>query len=163
MSTKDWRNEVALFRLAVLGDLVHTELARGALRRALRKKSQVLWLRPDGKTRRIASKTIQAWYYCHREHGFDGLLPKERRDKGTCRAIPQELQDLIVEMKREDAGRSIPMIIRELEGRGVAHKQQLRESVLTQVIEKRASERRRLATTPASSRAEMTHGQAIFG
>ncbi len=47
--------------------------------------------------------------------GFDGLLPGERKDKGACRSIPLELQSLILDMKREDPGRSTPLILRELE------------------------------------------------
>jgi putative transposase len=130
----DRRSRVALFRLAVLGDLVHAKLPRGALRRALKKKSKKVWQFPDGSTRKVAAKTIQAWYYRYREHGFDGLLPKERSDKGACKAIAQELQDLIVEMKREDPGRSVPMIIAELEGEGLARKRQLRESTVGRLL-----------------------------
>lgn len=39
------KKEVALFRLAVLGDLIHVRLRRGELRRALEKKSGELMLK----------------------------------------------------------------------------------------------------------------------
>jgi transposase InsO family protein len=109
------RTQWALFRLAVLGELVHAQRSRGELTRALRQKAHQHWQLPNGQTRKIAAKTIQSWYYRHRQHGFDGLLPRERRDRGTCKSIPAELQTLIVEMKREDPGRSVPLTIRELE------------------------------------------------
>lgn len=115
----DQRRDVALFRLAVLGDLVHTELRRGALRRALRKKANQRWVFPDGKTRRVAAKTIQAWLYAYRKHGFDGLIPRERKDRGCSHSIPPNLQTLILDMKREDPGRSTPLILRELENVGL--------------------------------------------
>lgn len=80
----DRKRDVALFRLAVLGDLVHTELRRGALRRALEARAEQHWVFPDGKPRKLAAKTIQSWLYVYRDRGFDGLYPGERKDKGTC-------------------------------------------------------------------------------
>ena len=115
----DHKRDVALFRLAVLGDLIHTELRRGELRRALEAKAEQHWLLPDGKTRRLAAKTIQSWLYAYRRRGFEGLLPRERSDKGTSSSIPVEVQALIVDMKREDPGRSTPLILRELANAGV--------------------------------------------
>ena len=84
----DKKREVALFRLAVLGDLVHTELRRGALRRALEKKTSEPWVFPDGKRRALAAKTIQSWLLAYRKHGFDALLPKDRKDRGSSHSIP---------------------------------------------------------------------------
>jgi transposase InsO family protein len=125
---------VALFRLAVLGDLVHTELGRGALRRALARKSQEHWLLPDGKTRRLSAKTIQSWLYTYRKRGFDGLMPRERKDRGSSRSIPLEVQTLVLDMKREDPGRSTPLILRELEGAGVMQKGDFSASALTRLL-----------------------------
>jgi len=115
----DKRRDVALFRLAVLGDLVHAEMRRGALRRALEKKASERWIFPDGKTRRVAAKTIQSWLYAYKRHGFDGLIPQERKDRGRSHSIPPEIQALILDLKREDPGRSTPLILRELENAGV--------------------------------------------
>ena len=113
------KREIALFRMAVLGDLIHARLRRGAQRRALETKANEVWLYPDGKSRRIPAKTIEAWLYAYRKGGIDGLLPRERKDKGACKAIPQHLQDLILDMKREDPGRSVPLILSELRGAGL--------------------------------------------
>lgn len=128
------QQEVALFRLAVLGDLIHVRLRRGDLRRALRQKSKELWLCPDGKSRRIAAKTIQSWLYAYRKLGFDGLAPQRRSDKGASKAIPEELQPLVLDMKREDPGRSIPMILRELRGAGLMRSKQFSASSLARFL-----------------------------
>jgi len=128
------KKEVALFRFAVLGDLVHARLHRGELRCALAKKSGELWLHPDGTTRTIAAKTIQGWLYAYRRHGLDGLKPKDRRDKGACRAIPDELQPLILDMKREDPGRSAAGIVRELRGAGLMRKGDFSTSAITRLL-----------------------------
>jgi len=130
----DRKRDVALFRLAVLGDLVHTELRRGALRRALARKSQEHWLFPDGKTRRLSAKTIQSWLYAYRKRGFDGLLPRERKDRGSSRSIPPEIQTLVLDMKREDPGRSTPLILRELESAGVIERGDFSASAVTRLL-----------------------------
>jgi putative transposase len=134
MTDDDRRRDVALFRLAVLGDLIHAELRRGELRRALHKKSKELRHCPDGKSRRIAAKTIQSWLYAYRRGGFDALLPKPRSDKGVCRAIPLDLQRLILDMKREDPGRSVPLIERELVDAGLMRIDQFSESAITRLL-----------------------------
>jgi len=130
----DRKRDVALFRLAVLGDLVHTELRRGALRRALARKSEEHWLFPDGKTRELAAKTIQSWLYAYRKRGFDGLLPAERKDRGSSRSIPPEIQTLVLDMKREDPGRSTPLILRELESAGVMERGDFSASAVTRLL-----------------------------
>jgi transposase InsO family protein len=128
------QRDVALFRLAVLGDLVHTELRRGALRRALEKKASEAWVFPEGKTRPLAVKTIQSWLYAYRKHGFDGLLPKERRDRGCSRSIPPNLQTLILDMKREDPGRSTPLILRELQNVGLIRRGDFSASAVNRLL-----------------------------
>jgi len=128
------KREVALFRLAVLGDLIHTELRRGELRRALEQKSGQHWVFPDGKSRRVAAKTIQSWLYAYRKQGFEGLVLEERKDKGASRSIPLRIQALILDMKREDPGRSTPLILRELANAGVARKGEISASAVNRLL-----------------------------
>jgi transposase InsO family protein len=130
----DRKRDVALFRLAVLGDLVHTELRRGVLRRALEAKAEQHWVFPDGTPRKLAAKTIQSWLYAYRNRGFDGLYPGERKDKGTCRSIPPEIQPLILDMKREDPGRSTPLILRELESSGRVRRGEISVSAIGRLL-----------------------------
>ena len=132
--TDERKRDVALFRLAVLGDLVHTELRRGALRRALDEKARKLWVFPGGETRRVAAKTIQSWLYAYKKRGFDGLVPAQRKDKGATRSIPHEIQTLILDMKREDPGRSTPLILRELASSGTVRKGELSASAVSRLL-----------------------------
>ena len=108
------RREEALFRYAVLGDLLHRTLRRGEIGRALRDRAEKLWKGPDGRERRVAQKTLEEWLCRYRRRGFDGLLPEERRDRGKVRALKAEVEELILAMKREDPGRSAQLIYDEL-------------------------------------------------
>ncbi len=130
----DHKRDMALFRFAVLGDLVNTELRRGALRRALEQKADQYWILPDGNGRRLAAKTIQSWLYAYRKRGFEGLVPGERKDKGASRSIRAAIQALILDMKREDPGRSTPLILRELANSGVARKGAISASAVNRLL-----------------------------
>lgn len=134
--TDEERNQEALFRLSVLGDLVHRRLRRGELRRALRAKAEEVWVAPYGP-RKIAAKTIQEWYYRYKARGFSALLPSTRCDHGSIRAIPPDLQELIVAMKSEDPGRSVPLILRELRDAGLMKKNQFGAGVVQRMLKRR--------------------------
>ncbi len=112
------RREEALFRYATLGDLLHRDLRRGELGRALTERASRLWKCPDGRERRIAKKTLEEWFYRYKKSCFDGLLPSARSDRGKTRALKAETEELIVQMKREDPGRSAQLILEELEHAG---------------------------------------------
>lgn len=112
------KKEEALFRLSVLGSLVYGRLEHGELKAALDALSQKTWVGPDGKERVLSPRTLEAWYRSYREHGFNGLIPKTRKDKGKIKAIPLEIQELILGMKREDPGRSVPFILEALRDAG---------------------------------------------
>ncbi len=108
--TGDRRRDVALFRLAVLGDLIHQDLPRGELKEALEAKAKCGWHGPAGDYLRVAPKTIQSWLTLYRRGGFDALYPKRRGDRGVPRSIPPEIATLIVDLKRERPGRSAAQI-----------------------------------------------------
>jgi len=110
----DYRRDVALFRIALLGDLIHRDLRRGELKEALAEKSQAYWQAPGGRSIRVAAKTIESWLTLHRRGGFEMLMPRERSDRNRSRSIPDELQALILDMKRERLGRSAAQIIQTL-------------------------------------------------
>lgn len=128
------KQAVALFRLVVLGDLIHVDLGPGDQKRLLLERSQRTWTLPGGSTRQYSKRTIEAWLYAHRRDGFYGLMPTERRDKGATRVLTDQVQELILAMKREDPGRSVPLIIRELETNGVVSRGELKPTVLRRML-----------------------------
>src|SRR3989442_10833205 len=67
------------------------------------------------RSRRVAHKTLEEWYYKYRNGGFDALRPRPRKDRNRSRVLAEDLQQLVLDMKREDPGRSAHVILRELE------------------------------------------------
>ena len=115
----DRRRDVALFRLAVLGELVHQDNPRrGSLKAALVAKAASSWRAPGGKSVQVSAKTIESWLTRYRSGGFDALHPRPRSDRHRSRSIPDELALLIVDMKRERPQRSAAQIITALVAAG---------------------------------------------
>jgi transposase InsO family protein len=73
----------------------------------------------------MAYSTLEEWYYKHRHDGFEGLQPLPRSDQGRSRRLSPELEQLVVDLKREDPGRSAPLILRELQLAGRIHRGQM--------------------------------------
>ena len=68
-----------------------------------------------GRPRRMAYGTLEEWFYKYRHDGFEGLKPLPRSDQGCSRRLSPEIEQLVIDLKREDPGRSAPLILRELE------------------------------------------------
>jgi len=113
--TDEERNQEALFRHAILGDLLSRNLRRGQLRVGLKQLAQQTYQDHHGRSRRAAYKTLEEWFYKYRNGGFEALKPRPRKDRHKSRILPEDIQQLILEMKREDPGRSAHLILRELE------------------------------------------------
>jgi putative transposase len=132
--TDDERNHEALFRHAILGDVLSRNLRRGQLRPALKQLAQQTYQDQNGRSRRVAYKTLQEWFYRYRNGGFEALKPRPRKDRNTSRAIAEDLQQLILDMKREDPGRSAPLILRELELAGRIAAAQVSRSTVQRLL-----------------------------
>src|SRR5438876_2153022 len=113
--TDDERNQEALFRHAILGDVLSRNPRRGQLRPALKQLAQQTYQDHHGRSRHVAYKTLEEWYYKYRNGGFDALRPRPRKDRNRSRVLAEDLQQLVLDMKREDPGRSAHVILRELE------------------------------------------------
>ena len=74
------KQDIALFRVAVLGALIGAELEHGDLVALCREAAERRWEWPDGTLEHLAARTIEGWYYAYRHGGFAALMPKDRAD-----------------------------------------------------------------------------------
>jgi putative transposase len=110
---KKLAHEIALFRHSVLGDLVHLAPGHRGLYEMLKAKSEQDYPIPGSLRRYVAVETLRHWLKLYRKGGFDALYPKLRRDAETSRAIPQEIQDILVAMKDEHRDWTVKATIKE--------------------------------------------------
>ena len=66
----------------------------------------------------LSARTIRRYVAVYKQHGFDGLLPKARRDKGSCKAIPEAALKLAAELREELPRRSAERIQQLLASEG---------------------------------------------
>lgn len=126
---------VALFRLSVLGPLASRErLDHGELKRLFQQLSSQTYLAPDGKPTLIADKTIEHWYYLWKQGGIEALAPKMRSDHGKSK-LPGEIQEAIVQAKRDNPKRSLNTLIRLLEMQGLVAKGELSRSSVHRLLQ----------------------------
>jgi putative transposase len=105
----------ALWRLGVLGPLVSARLEHGDREQHFKQIGARVHQAPDGRLIEISPRTVESWYYAHKQGGFEALYPCTRSDCGQSRAIAPDIAELILRAKREKPRRSINRIIRMLE------------------------------------------------
>lgn len=82
----------------------------------------------------ISDRTLRRHLEQYRKHGFDGLKPKSRERKNSPPAIPDNIMDQAVLLRREVPGRSVSQIIRILEWEGLAEPGQIKRSTLQEKL-----------------------------
>jgi putative transposase len=68
----------------------------------------------------LSARTLRRYVAAFKQQGFDGLLPRERKDKGSCKAIPEAALKLAAELRQELPARSAERIQQLLASEGYA-------------------------------------------
>jgi len=66
----------------------------------------------------LSRRTLRRWVATFKSQGFDGLLPRERKDKGSCKAIPAEALKMAAELRQELPARSAQRVQQLLAAEG---------------------------------------------
>ena len=91
---------IAQFRLAIIAPVIHElypDSSRNAYYERITEKPFTL---PDGSTVRYSPNTISSWVSKYQRDGIDALMPMERSDKGTTRALPDTAIEEIHRLKQ---------------------------------------------------------------
>jgi len=131
------RVDEALFKYAILGPLLCEKLRRGKLRQKLGELSRQTYYDTKGQAHTLSWRTLEDWYYQLKNDGFDGLKRQPRKDRGTCRALPPDLVELVIDLKDEDPGRSAPLILRQLELAGRIREKSVGVSAIQRILRRR--------------------------
>ncbi|MFB6261321.1 MAG: helix-turn-helix domain-containing protein, partial [Thiohalorhabdaceae bacterium] len=107
----DARHEVALFRFRLIADLVHEEPGTPGLYARIRAKAASDYAIPGTTRTRVAPETIRDWLKAYRKGGFEALLPKERADRGSTRALPADVADPLLTLKEDHPELSVRALI----------------------------------------------------
>jgi len=125
----------ALFRLSVLGPLASREhLPRGELKRILSGLASQPYAIPGSRRCYLSEKTIEGWYYRWRQGGIDALAPRPRCDRGRSK-LSIDMQEQIVQAKRENPKRSLDELIRLLETAGIVASGALKRTTVHRLLQ----------------------------
>ncbi len=97
----DQLREEALRRYRIIAPLLDESLSES-------EKRDIRWLTCSRES--ISGRTLRRYVADFKRGGFDALLPRERKDKGSLRAISAEALELAAELRRELPGRSAERI-----------------------------------------------------
>ncbi len=128
---EDLREKIALFRYGVLAELVGRTPAPREKEKLLCAIAGKEWDIPSSPRTRIGRTTVRDWIELYQTHGFDGLKPGPRADAGRSRAIPEQVQELLLKLRAERPEASIDSLIRavQLSGRFASDLRLSRSSV----------------------------------
>jgi len=105
----DQRREEGLRRYRIIAPLLDESSAEC-------EKRHIRWLIRDREG--LSSRTLRRYVAAFKQGGFDALLPGERKDKGSCKAISPEALQMAAELRRELPARSAERIQQMLAAEG---------------------------------------------
>ena len=106
------REEIGVFRYGVISELVYGPVAKAGKEAILQRLALREWAIPGTTRTRLGRSTIRDWVSLYEAMGLEGLKPPVRGDAGTTRSIPEEVQDLLLAMRRERPKASVDSLIR---------------------------------------------------
>ena len=90
---------IAQFKLALIAPVIHglyPDASRNAYYQRITEKPLTL---PDGSVFQYSPKTISKWVSLYQNGGIEALMPQERSDKGSSRALPDTAIEEIFRLK----------------------------------------------------------------
>ena len=160
---KKKREKEALFKLSIIGHVVHRELKRGELRPLLKDLAGKTYIDSEGNPRIFSWRTLEKWVYQYRDGDFVALHPKPRKDKGAVKALSDENVKLVLDLKREKPGRSASLIIDMLEKANKISNGSLHVSTVSRLLRRNGLSGPQMEIeTPARYRWVVSHSNELW-
>ena len=87
---KDPNRETAYFRFALIAPVIQGTFPDASISAYCRRVTEKPIARPDGVMFQYQPATLAKWIAQYKNGGMEGLVPKERSDKGSIRALTDE-------------------------------------------------------------------------
>jgi len=159
----DLHKEVALFRYGLIADLaLEPEHTRGLYLRLAEKAAQEYTI-PGTLRRRVAVETLRGWLRAYRRGGFDALVPRQRADLGSARALPPAVVDLLCQLKDDESKLTLTALIKKARAEHpalVTDEVRLAESTVHRLLARRGLMKKRPDEPTAKDRRRFEHESA---
>lgn len=110
------REAIALFRYGLIAPILNGQVKsqKDYLEHIAGKKHQV----PYYGLKEFTPKTISCWLLAYRRHGFEGLKPKNRSDRGQFRKLDPELKEHLLSLRQEQPDIPVSVFYDQLVSKG---------------------------------------------
>lgn len=140
--------ETALFRHGLIAHLIHHPPDGGRLEAELRAIAAKTYVLPHSRRTRVSLSSLRRYYQAYREHGFEALLPKARRDAGVPQAFDAALLQQAIALREQQPERTTPMLVEILKREGKI----VNAHTLATHLRQAGKTRQRLRAQPAPTR-----------
>lgn len=110
-------DDLGLWRFSVISPLLHHRDSSVSLHVQIRTLAEKTFLTPAGIEKQLSADTIRDWYYNYLALGLDGLRNKSRKDCGSS-SVSEELENALIELRKEHPKWTIKRLLRELYDKG---------------------------------------------
>jgi putative transposase len=114
---KDKGKTVSDFRFGIIADLVYSHASGKELARLIAEKASLTYDIPFSRKTKVTESCIRKWLAAYRVKGREVLVPKTRKDKGTCRAFADWEKELILKLLEQkpqlDASTAVRSLVRD--------------------------------------------------
>ena len=93
--------QIAQFRFALIAPVIQNLFPDASKAEYYRRVTEKPLIMPDGSAVTYSPKTIEKWVSVYNREGFDGLMPKERSDKGSTRVLSDTAIERIYQLKQD--------------------------------------------------------------
>jgi transposase InsO family protein len=136
--------EVAVARLMILSPLLDTGLLPRQQKKLRRKIATQGWVHPLQGPHKLSERTLRRWQEKFKIDGLDGLRPRFRKDRNSCKAIREEVLEQARLLKQELPQRTVRKVIELLVIRGYAQEGEIKRATLQRHLHKEGLTGRRL-------------------
>jgi transposase InsO family protein len=128
--------DVASFRLGIVGDLLTQELVPGELTRELKARALKRYRRPGAETtHRYHYKTLQRWYLAAKKD-LRGLAPRSRK-RGVALNLTDRQRQILLDVRQEHPNASAELVLSEGIRNGVVDAGQISVTTLRRLYRAR--------------------------
>ena len=119
MQEKD-RENIALFRYGLIAPILNGQV--DSQKEYLEKVCAQIHQVPYWGPKEYTPKAVKEWLRFYRKHGFEGLKPKPRSDRGKNRSVPCSLQEKVLEERRLREDMPVTLFYEKLVQEGIIKK-----------------------------------------
>ncbi len=106
------------FRYRLVAELANPYLSSAERQRMIHEKARTEHEVPGLGRRKLSEACIRKWLHLYRRHGKAGLLPKHRRDAGTCRVLTKAESALFLNSLEANPHLTAIAVLRKLQAEG---------------------------------------------